>query len=116
MPTESKYYSLSDLVIDDSDPFSVFPKLDISKSMHVMGDYNSNDYSQMKTSTKFEIKADFYQIQQEAYDRARAYFDTEVTDALGVISDGEWGDGGCPVTSSDQESTFNGRIKKEVLS
>ena len=54
--------------MDDSDPWGVFPHINIADQINIIGDYFDTDYSKMKSSTKFEIKADFYKIQMDAWE------------------------------------------------
>jgi hypothetical protein len=58
----SSYISLEELLIEDSDPWTVFPKFEIAENVRLMGDYFDMDYSKMRSSTKLEVKADYYKI------------------------------------------------------
>jgi hypothetical protein len=46
----------------DEDNYSVFPYLDITNNVFLMGDYFSTDYTQMKAYTKVQLKLDYYNV------------------------------------------------------
>ena len=77
-----------------------------------MGDYFDTNYDQIRATTKFEIKADFFKIQMEAWDRTNTYFDETVVDEGSVVADSD----ACTVYESDTPETFHERIKGDVLS
>lgn len=105
------FLPLSDLIMDDSDPWQVFPKLNIADHIWILGDYFDSDYSKIKSSTKFEIKADFYKIQMDAWTRAAEHFDAALDDGSLAESDE------CPeAEESDAPLTFHEKIKDQVLS
>jgi len=51
------------------DLFSIFPRIDITDHIYLMGDYHSDDYKSMKAFTQFKIKVDWLEIQKEAFAR-----------------------------------------------
>jgi hypothetical protein len=56
------------LIIDSNndDEFSVFPRLDITSDIYLMGDYYSTNYDQMKAYTNLKIKFDYYNVVKAA--------------------------------------------------
>lgn len=55
--------SMKDLYIPDGeDNYSVFPRLDITDSIMMLGDYYSTDYSQPKAWSEFSIKIDWLEV------------------------------------------------------
>ena len=50
-----------------------FPEMDITDNVHLMGDWQNQDYTKMKAYTKVEVKADYIQIQISAYSLVEAW-------------------------------------------
>ena len=64
-------FSLSDLNL--ADPNS-FPSLEID-AVTMMGDFNARNAPNFNSFTKFEMKLDLLNIEQEAFERASKFFD-----------------------------------------
>ena len=47
--------------------------MDITDNVHLMGDWQNQDYTKMKSYTKVEVKADYIQIQISAYSLVEAW-------------------------------------------
>lgn len=68
--TRVQYLNKDDLILEEGeDDYTIFPKMDILKDISIMGDYHSQNYSNMKAYTKLELKADFYEIQKQALNK-----------------------------------------------
>ena len=58
-----RFDSLADLYQPmDQDLFSIFPRVDITDHIYLMGDYFSNDFESMKAYTEFKIKINWLEI------------------------------------------------------
>ena len=44
------------------DQYSIFPRVDITDCIYLMGDYNSDDYESMKAYTQFKMKLNWLEI------------------------------------------------------
>ena len=62
--TKVKHFnSLKDVyMLETKDLFSIFPRLDISDGIYMLGDYFNTDYSQPKAWTEFNIKVDWLEV------------------------------------------------------
>lgn len=68
--TTSKYYELSDFV---NDARNIYPKLDISKDINMMGNYFDQDPSKMKAYTEVMLKINWYETMKAAKDLVNKY-------------------------------------------
>lgn len=63
--TRVQYLNKNDLILTEGeDDYTIFPKMDILADINIMGDYNSQNYSNMKAYTQLELKADFFEIEK----------------------------------------------------
>ena len=74
--TRVQYLNKDDLILEEGeDDYTIFPKMDILKDISIMGDYHSQNYSNMKAYTKLELKADFYEIQKQALNKTNFWLE-----------------------------------------
>ena len=63
--TKIHYLDKNDLILKEGeDDYTIFPQMDILSNISIMGDYHSQNYSNMKAYTQLELKADFYEIEK----------------------------------------------------
>lgn len=64
------------------DSYTVFPRVDITEHVYLMGDYMSEDYESMKAYTQFKIKTDWLEIQKEAFDLTLDYISSQASTGI----------------------------------
>ena len=70
----------------DGDNYSVFPYIDITDSVFLMGDYFNTDYTQMKAYTKLQLKLDYYNVLAGALDAVQVWTKYQSTAGGTVVS------------------------------
>ena len=74
--TRVQYLNKNDLVLTEGeDDYTIFPKMDILSDINIMGDYNSQNYSNMKAYTQLELKADFFEIEKQALNKTNFWLE-----------------------------------------
>jgi hypothetical protein len=82
-----KFDSLKDLYKPQGDDsFTVFPRMDITDYVYLMGDYQSDNFDSMKAYTTFKIKLDWLEVQKEAYDITQDQISARISEGMTV----EW--------------------------
>mmetsp|Transcript_29430 Transcript_29430/g.44553 ORF Transcript_29430/g.44553 Transcript_29430/m.44553 type:complete len:380 (+) Transcript_29430:274-1413(+) len=99
------YYRSSDIELSsDEDKFSIFPYIDISDYVNILGDYYSFNETKMKAWTKLEIKIDYLELEKTALVNAEAIVATYTDEVDCEIDDVE-------TTSTE----FSLKSKEELL-
>ena len=74
--TRVQYLNKNDLILTEGeDDYTIFPKMDILSDINIMGDYNSQNYSNMKAYTQLELKADFFEIEKQALNKTNFWLE-----------------------------------------
>lgn len=90
-----KYDSMKNIYMNGGDdPYSIFPRIDITDYIYLMGDVNSDDYESMKAYTQFKIKLNWLEIQKEAFTRTQDWMQTNAK--AGYDIDQAQNDAWCP--------------------
>lgn len=73
---KTRYFdSMSDLYVPDGDDnYSIFPRIDLTDSIMMLGDYYSDDFDMPKAWTEFNLKIDWVEVQRKAFETTRDYF------------------------------------------